>query len=98
MSCELALVKLSVFSAWRFTHTLSAAASAMIAASTIRSHGVQRLQPVTAAVASRFCAFAGTSGGRATCSLAKTEPPGRWGGDLDFPLSARPARHPCGVI
>ena len=51
MSCELALVKLSVLSAWRFTQMLSAEASRITPASTIRSHGSQRCQPLVVTVA-----------------------------------------------
>ena len=98
MSCELAFVKLSVFSACRFTQTLSAATSASTHARTTSTHGTQRRQPVAAVVASRGGAFAAASGGRATFSLAKAEPPRGWYGAFDFRLSGGRARHPCRVI
>jgi hypothetical protein len=58
-SCELALVKLFVFSACRFTQTLSAARSAITHARTTSTQGTQRRQPVAAVVFGRAFAAGG---------------------------------------
>jgi hypothetical protein len=70
-SCELAFVKLFVFSACRFTQMLSDARRPIRAARTISSHGTHRRQPASGGVVSCRGALAAASGGRATSSLAK---------------------------